>query len=455
MFGKEYVYKAGTVSMVKSKTAYGYVMKYLEEYGLKASKAEINRLVDGCEGVRRTTGQHPGGIIVIPDDYDVYDFTPIQYPADSKEKGVITTHFTFNQMHDRLVKLDILGHDDPTMIKKLQEATGVMPQDIPLDDEKVLSLFSTTEALGLTEEEAMSKVGSYGLPEFGTPFVRGMLVDTLPSTVAELIRISGLSHGTDVWLGNAQDLIKTKTATLMEAICTRDDIMEALMNKGVEAKIAFKTMESVRKGRGLTEEMEAAMKENNVEQWFVDSCKKIKYMFPKAHAAAYVIMALRVAYYKVYHPLEYYSTYFTVRGSEDFDYVTMVTSEENVRSKVKEYRNKNDASVKDKGTLTVLELVMEMMARGFHFHEIDIYRAEATRFTVIDGKIMPPLNSVPQLGSSAAQSVVDARKNGKFNTISELRERTSLNGTVIELLKELGCLKGMPERSQMSIFDEF
>jgi len=453
LFGAKNVFRSGTISGVAEKTAYGYVMKYLEEVGKEASKAEINRLVSGCVGVRRTTGQHPGGIIVVPYEYDVYDFTPIQYPADDKNSGIITTHFTFNMLHDRLVKLDILGHDDPTMLRMLEELTGLDPLTIPLDDKDTMALFSSVDSLGITSDDILAEMGTYGVPEFGTGFVRGMLNDTLPKTMAELVRISGLSHGTDVWLGNAQELVKSKTATLLEAICTRDDIMLALIRWNVEAKIAFDTMESVRKGRGLTEAMENAMVEANVPPWFINSCKLIKYMFPKAHAAAYVIMAFRIAYYKVHYPLAYYNAYFSIRG-EDFDALTMTCTHSEAKTQVMKLRSVgNDLTAKEKGQLTVWELVLEMLARGFEFLKVDLKSSKATKFQIVDGKILPPLNRLPNIGTTAAIAIEREREIEMFKTIDDLQSRASVNKSALESLEIAGCLKGLPKSSQISFFD--
>jgi len=453
LFGRENVFRSGTISGVANKTAYAYVMKYLEHLGRDASKAEVNRLVTGCVGVRKTTGQHPGGIIVVPHEYDIYDFTPIQYPADDKESGVITTHFTFNMLHDRLVKLDILGHDDPTILRMLQELTGLDPLTIPLDDKETMQIFSSVESLNVTEDDIMAEMGTYGVPEFGTGFVRGMLKDTKPKTIAELVRISGLSHGTDVWLGNAQDLIRSKQATLLEAICTRDDIMLALIRWNVEPKMAFDIMENVRKGRGLKPEMEQAMTDAKVPPWFINSCKLIKYMFPKAHAAAYVIMAFRVAYYKVHYPLEYYTAYFTIRG-EDFDALSMTCSQSKAKENVEKLREMgNEISAKEKGQLTVWEMVLEMRARGFEFLKVDLKRSKADKFQIVDGKILPPLNRLPNIGTTAAISIEQERDKEMFRTISDLQKRGGVNKSALESLDAAGCLENLPKENQISFFD--
>ena len=457
LLGEKNVFRAGTLSSIAARTAYGFVKGYLDDHEQYAPRAEIDRLVEGLSGVRRTTGQHPGGIIVVPDDMDVYDFTPIQYPADDQGAGVITTHFDFNSMHDRLVKLDLLGHDDPTMLKMLHELTGLDPSDIPLDDHETMSLFSSTKALGVTSEEINSDMGTYGIPEFGTQFVREMLRDTKPKTFAELVRISGLSHGTDVWLGNARDLILSGKATLLEAICTRDDIMNELIAMGVEPKTAFEIMESVRKGRGLKDYMEEAMNESRVPDWFVNSCKLIKYMFPKAHAVAYVTMGFRVAYYKVNFPVEYYAAYYTVRA-DDFDAQVMLGTAGEIRCKIEEYQKIQNGQgeklgVKEKKILTILEIVLEMKCRGIDFMPIDLYESDATKFIIAEKGILPPLNALPGLGETAAHTVVEARKQGGFETVEQLRKRAKLNKSMIQLLKDTGCIGEMPESDQVSIFD--
>jgi DNA polymerase-3 subunit alpha (Gram-positive type) len=417
----------------------------------------VDRLVAGLSGVRRTTGQHPGGIIVVPDDMEVYDFTPIQHPADDTSSGIRTTHFDFNSMHDRLVKLDILGHDDPTMLKMLERLTKLAPADIPLDDQATMSLFSSTKALGVTPDEIGTDMGTYGIPEFGTQFVREMLKDTMPKTFAELVRISGLSHGTDVWLGNARDLIISGKATLLQAICTRDDIMNALITFGVDSKTAFDTMESVRKGKGLKEYMEEAMIEHDVPEWFINSCKLIKYMFPKAHAVAYVTMGFRVAYYKVNYPKQYYASYYTVRA-DDFDAQLMLGSVEEIRRKIAEYKGMQNGmgeklGVKEKKILTILEIVLEMKCRGIDFVPIDLYESDATEFKITEKGILPPLNALPGLGDTVAQNVSEERKKGCFETVEQLRKRAKLNKSTIQLLKETGCIGDMPESDQVSIFD--
>ncbi|MGM9977640.1 MAG: PolC-type DNA polymerase III [Clostridium sp.] len=453
LFGEGYVFKAGTIGTVAEKTAYGYVKKYLEERGLRASSAEIERLTIGCTGIKRTSGQHPGGIMVVPTYTDIYNFTPIQHPADDNDSDVITTHFDYHSISGRLLKLDILGHDDPTVIRMLQDLTGIDPKTIPLNDPDVISLFTSPNALGVTAEELECPVGSYGLPEFGTKFVRGMLVDTQPKSFADLVRISGLSHGTDVWLNNAQYYIKEGYTTLRECIATRDDIMVYLMYKGVPPKTSFSIMEKVRKGKGLSEDHEKIMRENNVPEWYIESCKKIKYMFPKGHAVAYVMMAVRIAYFKVHYPAAYYATYFTVRA-DDFDADLICKGESAIHQKLHElYDLGNSASVKDKGLITVLELSFEMCKRGLKFKKVDLYKSEAVKFTIEDEiYLRPPLNSLQGVGDNAAKSIAEARKDGEFISKEDLRMRSKVSKTVIETLTNHGCLEGMSETNQLSLF---
>jgi DNA polymerase-3 subunit alpha (Gram-positive type) len=451
MFGPKNVFKAGTIGTLGDKKAFGYVKNFFGERGKNATNLEIDRLVKGITGVKRTTGQHPAGMVIVPEEYTVYQFTPLQNPADKAEKGIITTHFDFNSMHDILVKLDVLGHDDPTMIRMLQDLTGIDPVTLPLNDPETMAIFKSPQTLGLSQEQLGVSTGSLGIPEFGTKFVIGMLEDTQPTTMAELIRISGLSHGTDVWLGNAQDLIRSGTATLKECICTRDDIMNYLIAVGVPSAIAFKTMESVRKGRGLTPEMEEAMAKANVPSWFVDSCKKIKYMFPKAHAAAYVTMALRVAWFKVHQPLAYYTAYYTVRA-DDFDASVMCTDAQTVTNAIESIRQLGkNATPKDENMLVQLELVREMFLRGIEFAPMDIYQSEAMRFKIVDGKILPPINALAGVGTAAAQAIVDARGQGEILSVEELQERAHVSKSVIEMLRAQGCLRGLPETSQVSL----
>ena len=458
IFGKGTTFKAGTVGTVADKTAYGYVKKYYEERGIPVSNAEVLRLSQGCTGIKRTTGQHPGGIIVVPKGREIYEFTPVQHPADDPNSDIITTHFDYHSIDQNLLKLDILGHDDPTMIRMLYDITGIDPTKVPLDDKETMSIFSSTKALGVTPEQIKSEVGSYGIPEFGTKFVRGMLVDTRPTTFDELIRISGLSHGTDVWLGNAQALIEEGTVTLQDAICCRDDIMIYLIKMGLDPNKAFKIMETVRKGKALKdpekwEGFKAVMKENNVPDWYIKSCEKIKYMFPKAHAAAYVTNAFRIAWFKVHKPAAYYTAYFTIRADE-FDSDIMCYGEERVKNKMKEIDLAgNSATTKDKNMYAILELVLEMYERGITFLPIDLYKSHATKFKVeSDTEIRPPLNSIPGLGTVAAEGIDEAKKDGKFMSIDDMKIRSKIGKSVIELLEKVGCLKGMSQSNQLSLF---
>lgn len=452
LFGEDYVFRAGTIGTVAEKTAFGYVKGYASDKGIQWKGAETERLVQGCTGVKRTSGQHPGGIIVVPSDKEIYDFTPIQFPADDRNSEWKTTHFDFHSIHDNLLKLDILGHDDPTVIRMLQDLTGIDPKTIPTDDAEVMKIFSGTDALGVTPEQINCKTGTLGVPEFGTKFVRQMLEDTSPKTFAELVIISGLSHGTDVWLGNAQELINNGICGLPDVIGCRDDIMVYLMHKGLDASLAFKIMEFVRKGKGLQDDWIEEMKKNQVPDWYIDSCKKIKYMFPKAHAAAYVLMAVRIAYFKVHHPLFFYAAYFSVRA-DDFDLDTMVKGATAIRSRVDEISKKgNDASPKEKNLLTVLEISLEMNERGFSFAKVDLYKSSATDFLVEDNTLIPPFNAVDGLGTNAALNIVKAREEGEFLSKEDLRERSRISKTVLEYLDNHGCLDGMADANQLSLF---
>ncbi|MFK2825031.1 PolC-type DNA polymerase III [Bacillus sp. B190/17] len=452
LFGEEYVYRAGTIGTVADKTAFGYVKGYAGDNNLQLRGAEVDRLAKGCTGVKRTTGQHPGGIIVVPDYMDIYDFSPIQYPADSDKSEWKTTHFDFHSIHDNLLKLDILGHDDPTVIRMLQDLSGIDPKTIPTDDPEVMKIFSGTESLGVTEEQIMCKTGTLGIPEFGTRFVRQMLEDTKPTTFSELVQISGLSHGTDVWLGNAQELIHNGICELSDVIGCRDDIMVYLIYQGLEPGFAFKIMESVRKGKGLTDEMEEEMRSKEVPEWYIDSCKKIKYMFPKAHAAAYVLMAVRIAYFKVHLPLLYYAAYFTVRA-EDFDIDSMVKGSAAIKSLIEEINAKGlEASPKEKSLLTVLELALEMCERGFKFQKVDLYRSNADQFIIDGDSLIPPFNSIPGLGTNAAYNIVKAREEGEFLSKEDLQQRGKVSKTIIEYLDNHGCLASLPDQNQLSLF---
>ncbi|MCY6372513.1 PolC-type DNA polymerase III [Clostridium ganghwense] len=453
LFGKGHTFKAGTIGTIADKTAYGFVKKYLDEKKKLVPQAEIERLTKGCTGVKRTSGQHPGGIMVVPSDNEIFNFCPIQHPADDTNSDIITTHFDYHSISGRLLKLDILGHDDPTVLRMLKDITGLDPTTIPIGDEKVLSLFTSPEALGVTEEELGCPVGSYGLPEFGTKFVRQMLVDTQPKTFSDLVRISGLSHGTDVWLNNAQYFISEGYTTLKDCISTRDDIMVYLIYKGLPPKDAFTIMEKVRKGKGLTEEHEQLMKEHTVPDWYIESCKRIKYMFPKGHAVAYVTMAVRIAYYKVYYPEAYYTTYFTVRGIDDFDAQLIVQGESVIKRKMDEINAMgNSISQKDKGLLTILELSYEMYKRDIKFLKVDVYKSHATKFSIEGNYIRPPLSALAGVGANAAKSITKVREEGEFISKEDLRTRAKVSKTVIEALSEHGCLKGLPETNQLSLF---
>ena len=452
IFGKGTTFKAGTIGTIADKTAYGYVKKYYEERGIPINSAEIERISAGCTGVKRTTGQHPGGIIVVPKGREIYEFCPVQHPADDPESDIITTHFDYHSIDQNLLKLDILGHDDPTMIRMLQDLTGIDPKKIPLDDKETMSIFSSTKALGVTPEQIHSEVGTFGVPEFGTKFVRGMLVDTRPTTFGELLRISGLSHGTDVWLNNAQTLIENKTIKLDEAICTRDDIMIYLIKQGLPPKPSFKIMEAVRKGKGLTEEQEEMMREYKIPEWYINSCKKIKYMFPKAHAAAYVTMAFRIAWFKVHIPEAYYTAFYTIRA-DAFDSEVMCHGEEKVKNKMREIELMgNSATQKEKDMYQILEIVQEMYERGIKFLPIDLYKSHATKFQMEEGGIRPPLNSIPGLGTVAAQGIEEAKKDGKFMSIDDMRIKSKIGKTVVEILQKAGCLAGMSQSNQISLF---
>lgn len=453
LFGEDKVFRAGTIGTVAEKTAFGFVKGYLNDQGIHKRGAEIDRLVKGCTGVKRTTGQHPGGIIVVPDYMDIYDFTPIQYPADDQSASWMTTHFDFHSIHDNVLKLDILGHDDPTMIRMLQDLSGIDPKTIPVDDKETMQIFSSPASLGVTEEDILCKTGTFGVPEFGTGFVRQMLEDTKPTTFSELVQISGLSHGTDVWLGNAQELIRSGICDLSSVIGCRDDIMVYLMYAGLEPSMAFKTMESVRKGKGLTDEMIDAMKANDVPDWYLDSCLKIKYMFPKAHAAAYVLMAVRIAYFKVHHPLYYYAAYFTIRAS-DFDLITMIKDKESIKNTVKDmYSRYMDLGKKEKDVLTVLEIMNEMAHRGFKMQPISLEKSQAFDFIIEDDTLIPPFIAVPGLGENVAKRIVEAREDGPFLSKEDLNKKAGLSQKIIEYLDDLGSLPDLPDKAQLSIFD--
>lgn len=455
-FGEGFVFRAGTIGTVAEKTAFGYVKKYCEEKGITMSMAEMKRLAKGCEGVKRTSGQHPGGIIVVPYTNNIHEFCPVQHPADDVNSTIFTTHFDYHSIDANLLKLDELGHDDPTVIRMLEDVTGVDAKKIPLDDKETLSLFTSNTALKLKEgADIGTTLGTYGVPEFGTKFVRQMLEDTKPKTFSELVRISGLSHGTDVWLGNAQDLILQGYCDLSHSICARDDIMIYLIAAGVEPGHSFKIMESVRKGKGLKPDDEKAMRDANVPDWYIESCKKIKYMFPKAHAVAYVTMAFRIAWFKVHFPEAFYVAYFTVRA-DDFDSSTMAQGIDTARYTLEDInKRKKDgtASPKEENLIPILEICMEMYSRGFNFTKIDLYKSHATHFKITPEGILPPLNALPGLGENVANVIMEERENGEFENVEDLRIRTGASKSVLEILENNGCFEGMMETNQVTLFD--
>ena len=453
LFGEGHVYRAGTIGTVADKTAYGYAKKYVEENDLDVTGAEVLRLAKGCTGVKRTSGQHPGGVMVIPNYKEVYDITPIQYPANDVNCGVITTHFDYHSISGRILKLDILGHDVPTIIRMIEDITGLDATTIPLDDKETMSIFTSTEALGVTPEEINCPIGSLAIPEFGTSFVRQMLLDTKPTTFAELVRISGLSHGTDVWLNNAQDLVVDKVVEFKDVISTRDDIMNYLLFKGLPPKMAFTIMENVRKGKGLKPEFIEEMNKHDVPQWYIDSCQKIKYMFPKAHAVAYVMMSFRLAYYKVHYPAAFYATYFTTKA-QDFDADLIVKGLDSIKQKIQEIHELgNDAPAKEKTMRTVLEVALEMYARKIKIIPVDIYKSDATKFIVVDDTtILPPMIALQGVGENAAINIQNERENGEFISKEDLRKRTKISKTVVETLSNHGSLNNMSEKNQLSLF---
>lgn len=452
LFGKGYVFRAGTIGTIAEKTAYGFVKKYFEEKGKNAHPAEIERLVRGLTGIKRTSGQHPGGVMIVPKNKEIYDFTPIQYPADDMTSGVITTHFDYHAISGRILKLDILGHDVPTIIRMLEDITGVDPRTIPLDDKETIRIFTDPEPLKIKDKDFQIDTGTLGIPEFGTKFVRQMLIDTKPGTFAELVRISGLSHGTDVWINNAQDLVRNGIAPLSEVISTRDDIMLYLIYAGLDKKRAFKIMERVRKGKGLADEDIEYMKQFNIPSWYIDSCQKIKYMFPKAHAVAYVMMSFRIAYFKVHYPEAFYATYFTTKA-EDFDANLVTKGKQAVDHKVKELNSLgNNMTAKEKNLLTVLEVVQEMFARGYSFEKVDLYKSDSDKFLIGEKGLIPPLKCLEGVGETAARNIVKERERQKFISIEDLVNRTKISKTVIEALRDHGCLNDLPESNQISLF---
>ncbi|MGE5455870.1 MAG: PolC-type DNA polymerase III [Ignavibacteriales bacterium] len=459
LFGPEYVYRAGTIGTVADKTAYGFVKGYSEDRGIMIRNAEVERLALGCTGVKRTTGQHPGGIVVIPNYMDVFDFTPYQYPADDRDAAWYTTHFDFHAIHDYVLKLDILGHDDPTVLRMLQDISGLDMKEIPFDDKGVLSLFSSTEALGITKEQIECEVGTYGVPEFGTDFVIGMLKDTRPKSFAELVKVSGLSHGTDVWLNNAKDLIDQKVIQFDEVIGCRDDIMVYLIYQGLKPIDAFKIMEFVRKGKPTADpegwiKFDNIMREGKIADWYIESCRRIKYMFPKAHATAYVMMALRVAWFKVYRAIEYYSAFFSVRCF-DFDIEAMIKGYNAIKERINDIRNKGyDASNKENSILDVLKSALEMSARGYSFANIDLYKSDSTKFLIDEDNktLIPPFRTIDGLGGTVAMKIVEEREKGSFLSIEDLQKRGKVSGTLIDKMRAMGILDGMPESSQLTLF---
>jgi DNA polymerase-3 subunit alpha (Gram-positive type) len=455
LFGENHVFRAGTIGTVAEKTAYGYVKKYLEARGRQVSRAEENRLTLGCTGVKRTTGQHPGGMVVIPQDKEIYDFCPVQHPADDPDTDIVTTHFEYHSMESNLLKLDMLGHDDPSMIRMLEDLTGVDARAIPLDDPDTMSIFVSSKILGYDGDKVLGPTGACAIPEFGTAFVRGMLVDTKPTAFDILVRLSGFSHGTDVWLGNARDLILSGTATVGQAIGCRDDIMLYLISRGMGEKRAFKIMEAVRKGKGLPAGAEEEMTALGVPAWYIDSCKKIKYLFPKAHAVAYVMMAFRIAWFKVHRPLAFYAAYFSIRAKA-FDATVMCQGMSAVMTKMRAIQAKDkEATAVEQDMLVTLEVCYEFYLRGFSFETMDLYRSDATRFIMDEarGTLLPPFASIPGLGETAALSIAEQRRGRTFISAEELSNACpKVSKTHIEQLRAAGALGNLPDTSQLSLF---
>ena len=460
IFGEGQTFRAGTIGTLADKTAFGYIKNYYEERGIHKRNCEIDRIVQGCVGVRRTTGQHPGGIIVLPVGEEIYSFTPVQHPANDMTTDIVTTHFDYHSIDSNLLKLDILGHDDPTMIRMLEDLTGLNAQEIPLDDATVMSLFKNTSALGVTPEQLGGcDMGTLGIPEFGTDFAMGMLRDAKPQEFSDLIRISGLSHGTDVWLGNAQTLIEEGIATISTCICTRDDIMTYLIHMGLDSEESFKIMESTRKGiiaKGKEprwEEYKKDMRDHGVPEWYIGSCEKIKYMFPKAHAAAYVMMAWRIAYCKVFYPLAYYAAFFSIRATA-FSYELMCQGQEKLEYYMAEYNQRKDTlSKKEQDTYRDMRIVQEMYARGFEFLPMDLYKSDARYFQIVDGKLLPPFTSIDGMGDKAAESLALAAADGEFLSKDDLRDRAKISKSLIDLMEDLHIITDLPESNQLSFFD--
>ena len=451
LFGKGYVFRAGTVGTCAEKTAYGYVKKYFE--GQQINSAEIERLALCCEGIKRTSGQHPGGVMIVPKEKEIYDFTPIQYPADKADSGVITTHFAYEHISGRILKLDLLGHDGPTIIKMLEDLSGFASNKIDLGDLSVMELFRSSDALKIDPTILQTSTGTLGIPEFGTNFVKQMLIETNPQNFSELVRISGLSHGTNVWTNNAQILVKEGRAELKDVISTREDIMLYLIRAGAENKMAFMTMEKVRKGKGLNPEDEGIMAGLELPAWYIDSCNKIKYMFPKAHAVAYVMLSFRIAYYKLYYPLAFYATFFTI-NLEHIDGTIISKGVDAVKERMEEIKNKDKQTKKDKDILGVLEVVLEMYGRGFEFEPIDLYDSEAKVFSISkDNRITIPFRSILGLGDALAENIVEDRKNGEYISIEDFRNRTGAGKSIIEVMRENNLFKNMQEDNQLSLFD--
>ncbi len=453
LFGEGKVFRAGTIGTIADKTAYGFVKNYYEEKGQTKRNAEINRIIQGCLGVKRTSGQHPGGVMVVPKNKDIYDFTPVQYPANNVKSDSITTHFDYHSISGRILKLDLLGHDTPSIIRMLEDFTGIKDKDVPLDDRKTMSIFTSPEALGVTKQDINCDTGTLAIPEFGTAFVRKMVLETQPKTFSDLLRISGLSHGTDVWVGNAQELILSNTCKINEVIATRDDIMTYLILKGVDKKKSFDIMERVRKGKGLRPEDEEAMKAQDVPQWYIDSCNKIKYMFPKAHAVAYVMMSVKIAYFKVHYPEAFYASYFTMKA-QDFDAEIIANGLESIERAMKEIDEKgNDKTTKEKDMYTVLEVAREMYKRGYKCEKVDLYKSDDKRFKIVDGGILPPLVGLQGLGENAAISIKEEREKGEFISMEDITKRAKVTKTVIEVLEKHGCLKNMDKTNQITLFN--